>query len=51
MVNFFQSLDFDLWDIVESGYVHPSKPRVEWNEVEKLHFQLNVKSINSFLYT
>ncbi|XP_020101440.1 uncharacterized protein LOC109719276 [Ananas comosus] len=46
---FFQSLDFDIWDIIESGYIAPSKSRAEWNEAEKFRFQLNAKAINSFL--
>ena len=45
---FFQSLDFDIWDIIESGYIAPSKSRAEWNEAEKFRFQLNAKAINSF---
>ena len=54
MTRFFQSTNLDLWDIIEDGLHIPSKlengvmvskPKHEWNELDRKKVQLNVKSV------
>ena len=43
---FLISIDFELWNIVENGFQKSSLPMIDWNELEKKTFTLNVKAKN-----
>lgn len=54
---YLQSVDYDLWDIVENGPYMPikivekesmPKPRNEWDEHDKRLMSMNAKAINAF---
>ena len=54
MTWFLQSIDLDVWDIIEDGPTFPSKlvdrvmvPKLkqEWNELDRTNFQLNAKTV------
>ena len=40
-------MDFNLWNIIESGFEKSSKPMNEWNDLEKKTFSLNTKVMNA----
>nr|CAD1837201.1 unnamed protein product [Ananas comosus var. bracteatus] len=44
---FLQSLDFDLWDIVENGYTKPITATSTWKAEDKGKFNLNSKAMNA----
>nr|CAD1838597.1 unnamed protein product [Ananas comosus var. bracteatus] len=44
---FLQSLDFDLWDIVENGYIKPTTTTSTWKAEDKGKFNLNSKAMNA----
>lgn len=46
---FLQSLDFDLWDIVENGYTKPTTATSTWKAEDKAKFNLNSKAMNALL--
>ena len=54
MIWFLQSIDLDLWHVIEDDLTFPSKlvdgvmvpkPKQEWDERGKRNFQLNVKVV------
>ena len=54
MTWFLQSIDLNLWDIIEDDPTIPSKlvdrvmvpkPKQEWDGRDRRNFQLNVKSV------
>ena len=54
MTWFLQSTNLDLWDVIEDDPTIPSrlvdgvmvsKPKQEWDERDKINFQLNVRVI------
>ena len=54
MTWFLQSIDLDVWDVIEDGPtfltklvdgVLVPKPKQEWNELDRRNFQLNAKTI------
>ena len=40
-------MDFELWNIIESGFQKSSLPMNDWNKLEKKAFNLNAKAINA----
>ena len=54
MIVYLQSLDLDVWDVIEDGPTFPTKLvdgvlvtklKQEWNELDRRNFELNVKVI------
>ena len=54
MTWFLQSINLDLWDVIEDGPLIPSKlengmmvpkPKQEWDELDRKKVQLNAKSV------
>ena len=54
MIWFLQSIDLDLWDVIEDDPTFPSKlvdrimipkPKKEWDKRDRTNFQLNAKTI------
>ena len=45
------SINFKLWNFVESSFEKSSKPINEWNDLEKMTFSLNAKEMNALFCT
>ena len=54
MIWFLQSIDLDLWDVIEDDPTFPSKlvdrimipkPKKEWDKRDRRNFQLNAKTV------
>ena len=54
-----QSTDLNIWDIIEDDLTFPSKlvdgvlvskPKQEWNELDRRNFQLNAKVVFAMCY-
>ena len=54
MTQFLQSIDLDLWDVIENGPTIPSKlvdgvmvskPKQEWDQHDRRNFQLNARVV------
>ena len=43
---FLISMNLDLWNIIENGFLLPSKPMNKWSDLEKKYFSLNAKAMN-----
>ena len=49
---FLYSIDVDLWEVIEDGYVFPKdssgqlQPKKDWSVGEKRRYGLNCKAIN-----
>ena len=44
-------MDFELWNLVENGFLKSSLPMIDWNELEKKAFALNAKAMNALFCT
>ena len=60
MTWFLQSIDLDVWDVIENDPTFPSKlvdgvmvrkPKQEWDERDKRNFQLNAKVVYTLQYS
>eukprot|EP00252_Welwitschia_mirabilis_P000245 TRINITY_DN10253_c0_g1_i1.p1 TRINITY_DN10253_c0_g1~~TRINITY_DN10253_c0_g1_i1.p1 ORF type:complete len:108 (-),score=16.53 TRINITY_DN10253_c0_g1_i1:61-384(-) len=58
MTIFLQSLDCEIWETVELGYVAPTKvaggktipkPRADWDQADKRATQMNAKAMNALI--
>ena len=55
MTWFLQSIDLDVWDVIEDDPTFPSKlvdevmPKQEWDEHDRRIFQLNAKVVYTML--
>ncbi|XP_077249185.1 uncharacterized protein LOC143888633 [Tasmannia lanceolata] len=47
MTFFLQSHDYDMWELVEDGYIPPSTQRSEWTDAQKKRAALNSKGVNT----
>ena len=54
MTQFLQSIDLNLWDVIEDGPTIPSKlvdgfmvpkPKQEWDQHDRRNFQLNARTV------
>ncbi|XP_077249810.1 uncharacterized protein LOC143889473 [Tasmannia lanceolata] len=47
MTFFLQSHDYEMWELIEDGYIHPTTDRSEWSAVQKKRAALNAKGVNT----
>ena len=41
---FFESNQFELWDMVEEGYTQPTTPKNQWTDPQKKSYQTHQKA-------
>ncbi|XP_077219750.1 uncharacterized protein LOC143853940 [Tasmannia lanceolata] len=44
---FLQSLDYEMWELIEDGYIAPTSERSKWSAAQKKRAALNAKGVNT----